>query len=955
MTADSFSQSLQMIAWFIALLELIVAIYNLVLNAWHTSNRYTSAYLLLIAVNTYAFGAMTGARTVQEAQLPSILIGITTPAIQSALLAVIIVLLKPEWKQTRMRWLVRLGALFAIFPAVFTVIDLTFGTHLFYTGINPLTYPGGFLATPEILQGIIARPLRIIEFGVFAVAIILVLAYFSFFDRGLSRSSRRLAWLLLAAELIAAAGQALLINPTIRLYGISALISSTIFAVTYGFASYQQMISERRSQRGSLQIRLTALVAAVTIPLVLAVVLFLGNEAARQFENDASKMIDDRAETIAAASQLWLDQQVRGLESLTAMPAIQSMDAVQQRPYLQAVANAHPELFLVSTTDLAGMNVARSDAEEPQDFSDQLWFKQAVNGSRITYQTLTSNTGDVPRLVISAPVRNENGALIGVAMFASYLDTLQNEVMKGRLGSTGYSYIIDEHNQILAHPDSALVEDQLESSDYPPVASLRSGQEGIASFTDQSGRTWRAKSSSLSNGWGIIVQQEEKDYLAPLRLFQRSAGIILVLGGLFILFIVTLTIRQSFRPVRSLLETANAITHGDLDRVAPVESEDELGVLASTFNTMTAQLRELISNLENKVHERTQDLERRAVQLQVTAEVARESSSIQNLEELLRHTAQLISDRFGYYHAGIFLLDEQGEYAVLRAANSAGGQAMLVNGHKLQVGQTGIVGYVTEYGEPRIALDVGEDAVYFNNPFLPETRSEISLPLKVRGRVIGALDVQSKQPVAFGTEDVEILQILADQIALAIENARLLTESQETLAELESLYGNQVREAWKERLGNRAIAYSLDPLGIKRIASPQKPSDEDDRNEHVLSAPIQLRGQSLGSIVLRRTNNQLPWKEDDVKLVNEAVKQVALALENARLIETVQKNAYHEQLVGQIAARTQSSLDLESVMRIAVQEIGLAIDAARVQISLRKEVASPDTETVEELIFHPGN
>ncbi len=798
-------------------------------------------------------------------------------------------------------------------------------------------------------------PLRIIETGAFAGIVFLVLLYFSFFDRQHSKSSRLLAGILLVAEIIAVVGQMPLLSQNIRLSIVSALVSSTILAVAYGLASYRQMIVDHRSQRGSLQVRVTALVAVVTIPLVLAVVAFLSNQAARQFESDANEIMNGKARAMATTSQLWLDQQVKALQSLAAMPAIQSMDAAEQRPYLQALANAHPEIYLVSTTDLSGINVARSDDEAVKDYSDRTWYKQAISGYPVTYQTLIGRTSNVPALVISVPIRNKNGVIVGVSMFASYLDILADEVKAAKLGSTGYGYIVDENNQVLAHPDANLVNQMLDLTSYPPVAGLRSGQEGFARFSDNVGRTWRAETIQLSNGWGVIVQQEEQELMAPLRLFQRFAGLVLVLGGIFLLVLVILTIRQSFQPIRSLLDTTHAITQGDLTRVAPVESEDELGVLATTFNTMTSQLRELISNLEKRVQERTQDLERRAVQLQVTAEVARESSGIQNLEELLDKTVNLISDRFGFYHAGIFLLDKQGEFAVLRAANSEGGQTMLAKGHKLEVGQTGIVGYATAHGEPRIALDVGEDAVYFNNPYLPETRSEISLPLNAHGRIIGALDVQSRKPAAFGAEDLEILQILADQLALAIENARLLSESQETLQELENLYGNQVNQDWQRRLENRSIAYTLDQMGVKRAPADRPEPQVKPSDPQVLNASIQLRGQRLGSIALRRTGSQAPWTEDEGKLVNETVNQIALALENARLLETVQRNAHHEQLVGQIAARTQSSLDLESVMRTAVQEIGQAIDVARVQISLKKDIPTPETESLEDVLVQSGS
>lgn len=172
-----------------------------------------------------------------------------------------------------------------------------------------------------------------------------------------------------------------------------------------------------------------------------------------------------------------------------------------------------------------------------------------------------------------------------------------------------------------------------------------------------------------------------------------------------------------------------------------------------------------------------EEAQQRAVRLEAASEVARGATAILDVDQLLDETVQLISDKFGFYHAGVFLVDEQGEYAILQSVSSEGGRRMLARGHKLAVGKVGIVGHVTGYGEPRIALDVGADAVFFDNPDMPETRSEMALPLISRGRVIGALDVQSKQEAAFTSEDVATLQTMADQLANAIENARLYEET----------------------------------------------------------------------------------------------------------------------------------------------------------------------------------
>ena len=219
--------------------------------------------------------------------------------------------------------------------------------------------------------------------------------------------------------------------------------------------------------------------------------------------------------------------------------------------------------------------------------------------------------------------------------------------------------------------------------------------------------------------------------------------------------------------------------------------------------------------------------ERRARYLELTAELAQVTSSLLDQQELLESAVELISQGLGLYHAGIFLLDDAGEWAVLVAASSEDGKQMLERGHKLQVGQQGIVGWVTSSGEARIALDVGEDAMYFDNPDMPETRSEVALPLKAGGRVLGALDVQSKREAAFTDEDAAVLQTLADQVAIAIQNSRLFEETQEALENVQALQRYYVSQEW-ERLSQQRGGVSAEyrTLGIPALSDVWSPEME---------------------------------------------------------------------------------------------------------------------------------
>ncbi len=363
--------------------------------------------------------------------------------------------------------------------------------------------------------------------------------------------------------------------------------------------------------------------------------------------------------------------------------------------------------------------------------------------------------------------------------------------------------------------------------------------------------------------------------------------------------------------------------------------------------------RELNQTLEQRVADRTHDLERRAVQLQAAAEVARDATATRELGDLLNNTVNLVRDRFGFYHAGIFLVDEPGEYAVLRAATGEAGRQMLERGHKLKVGEVGIVGYVTGTGQPRIALDVGADAVHFQHPLLPETRSEMALPLKVGERVIGALDVQSTQEAAFDEDDVRVLQTMADQLAVAIENTRLLHATRQTVRELEAAYGRYTQDAWSAFMrGTRhSHGYRYRPLGVEPVteqypearealqqghsvvtAAQPEATDNGQGPINALATPIKLRDQVIGVLNLRSENK--PISPEAVSLVEEVANRLALALENARLFDEARLHATRERALNQMMARFARSFDIDTVLQTAVRELGQLPHVAEVSVHM---------------------
>lgn len=431
----------------------------------------------------------------------------------------------------------------------------------------------------------------------------------------------------------------------------------------------------------------------------------------------------------------------------------------------------------------------------------------------------------------------------------------------------------------------------------------------------------------------------------------QQATVTLVLTALLATGLGTVAVgllaRSIIVPLRQLSQAAEEMGRGHLEQSVEVRGSQELVTLAQTFETMASQLRETLAGLGQQVAQRTHDLERRAVQLQTAAEVARDAASARELDDLLNRAVSLIQERFGFYHAGIFLLDEDEEYAVLRAALSEGGRRMLAREHRLKVGEVGIVGYAAGTGEPRIALDVGEDAVFFDNPDLPHTRSETALPLKVRDRVIGVLDVQSTEAAAFDEDDVAVLQTMADQLAVAIQNARLLQEMQQTVRELEAASGRYTREAWQ---AERSRGYRYRGLGVEP-ASEHPPEalqvwtegdtvvhraeDSGDDGVNALAVPVKLRDQVLGVLDLRFEGE--PASPETISLVEEVADRLALALESARLLEETQSRARREQTIRQITEQMRRAVDVETILQTTIAQLGEAVSAPRVYVRLGTE------------------
>ncbi len=322
--------------------------------------------------------------------------------------------------------------------------------------------------------------------------------------------------------------------------------------------------------------------------------------------------------------------------------------------------------------------------------------------------------------------------------------------------------------------------------------------------------------------------------------------------------------------------------------------------------------------------------QRRAAQFQAIANVASATTTLQGQEQTLSQVVQTIGEQLGHYHVGIFLLDATKRYAILKAANSTGGRRMLERGHRLEAGEKGIVGNVASTGRARLALDTGADTVYFDNPDLPETRSEVALPLTQGREIIGVLDVQSTIQDAFSQDDIETLSILANQVSVTIQNTRLYEENVTALADAEKVYRQLTGETWREMLKSLSLkGYVYDGVSsqpLTRVISG-----------HSVSIPVTVRGQNIGALKLEALETGRKWTDDELAIITAAAERAALALENARLLAESRKRAAKERTIGEISAKIGAQSDIDELLKTAALELNRTLPGTEIAIQFRKE------------------
>lgn len=415
--------------------------------------------------------------------------------------------------------------------------------------------------------------------------------------------------------------------------------------------------------------------------------------------------------------------------------------------------------------------------------------------------------------------------------------------------------------------------------------------------------------ASVFSGFALAYAEQNgliKIASYPVFLYARDVTFVFVLNGVFIYLLITglenalARSRTNFKE----LESANTSLH-----LAQTELE------ARTSDLLSAN-----SQLEN-----------RTKKLHAVAEITRTATTLRDFDGLLSSIPNIISNRLGYYHVAIFLLEEQKQYAILRSANTEAGLKMLARGHRQPVGQLGMVSSVAQSGQLRVAQNITSEKSLSQDLELQETQSELTLPLKSGDEIIGVLDIQSVNPSDFTEDDISTLSILADQVGIALQNSLLFEESQRALREANIESAQAAGRAWNQYADTLHMkGYRYD--GIK--SEPLDDTKHQNKENASLLIPVQLRGQTIGRLRLNPADRSHTWTDDELLMVKATAERVALALEGTRLLDEAQKRADRESFLSEIATKLSASFQLDSILRDTVQELGQTLPNSTVTFQL---------------------
>lgn len=418
--------------------------------------------------------------------------------------------------------------------------------------------------------------------------------------------------------------------------------------------------------------------------------------------------------------------------------------------------------------------------------------------------------------------------------------------------------------------------------------------------------------------------------------------------------------RSITRPIYQLIEQVERVTHRNFSPITPLPQQDEIGALSRAVALMTDWLRESYSTLEDQVSARTERLE-------LIASLSGQLSAILNLEDLLEQVVNQVTSNFGYYHAHIYLLNDEGNRLVVAAGTGSAGATMKARGHNIPVNApASLVARAARNGKIVYASDVHQAVDWLPNPLLPDTASEMAVPIiqAAADRVVGVLDVQQNRIAGFDEGDAGLLRSLANHVAVAISNARLFEQVETALNDAREAQARYTQQAWdRSKLTSSKAGYHyaridaapLSQSGIQQVrvqaitkSNPQLISltnettttdlpIEASENQKAMVAPVTLQNNIIGAVQLHTARAGQTWTEDDLTILSAVVEELAQTAENLRLFDETRQRAGREQATRQIIEKMRASPDIESIINTGLKELSTALNTDRVYVRLSSQ------------------